>query len=159
MSSEDNKSINQSFNRQSMIGNFNSWINDLGSAALTHLLNFRRRNSKGSTTFTLAPLFTRSDSYSNTSTTGSDEGSQDDGYDRDFSDNHHGKEREPGRLLNGTLNRTLKTKELIELHNFGIVEVSLLLTKNYGLKNNLLLLSVFINNHYLIFLIIIFTQG
>lgn len=125
MSSEDNKSINQSFNRQSMIGNFNSWINDLGSAALTHglnLLNFRRRSARGLSTFTLSPLFTRSNSYSNPSTTGSDDGSHDGEYDKDSNDNR-GTGREPGKLLNGTLSPTLKAKELIELHNFGIVEV------------------------------------
>ncbi|XP_074605091.1 ras association domain-containing protein 1-like [Brevipalpus obovatus] len=123
-SGEGNKGGNQPFNRQSMIGNLNNWINDLGTAALTglSLFNFRRRGSRGTTTFNLSPLFTRSNSYANSSSTdeidsassrSNDEGSM----------NYNENSDSEAKFLNGTLIPTLKTKELIELDNFGVVEV------------------------------------
>lgn len=140
-------SANQSFGRQSVMGNLNNWINDLSSGALFQglsFLNFRRRGSRGSatgstsTSSTLSPFFARSASYSASATSTTRISSSADTTSTTLNRNQDitpymgwssGSEvdgfvgRTPAQFLNGTLIPTLKTKEIIELDNFGVVEV------------------------------------
>lgn len=126
---------NQSFGRQSVIGNLNNWINDLSSGALFQglsFLNFRRRGSRGSTSSssTLSPFFARSASYSANTSGSAPTDNVTDGRKQEVRLGWSSEEEVDGfmgktsaKFLNGTLIPTLKTKEIIELDNFGVVEV------------------------------------
>ncbi|XP_025016087.1 ras association domain-containing protein 1 [Tetranychus urticae] len=126
---------NQSFGRQSVIGNLNNWINDLSSGALFQglsFLNFRRRGSRGSTSSssTLSPFFARSASYSANTSGSAPTDNVIDGRKQEVRLGWSSEEEVDGfmgktsaKFLNGTLIPTLKTKEIIELDNFGVVEV------------------------------------
>jgi len=115
MSGGDNKGINQTFLRSTLFGTLNSWINDISSGSLfqnfNNLLNFRRKQSKSpSSSFNILPFFSRS--TSDETDHSAIERFEDESLDR-----------VPAKLLNGTLIPTLKTKEVIELANFGVVEL------------------------------------
>ncbi|RWS22618.1 Ras association domain-containing protein 1-like protein [Leptotrombidium deliense] len=95
-------------NRSSVIGNINSWISDLNLTPLFQSLSnpFRRRNSKsGSASAASSPL--SSPHIDNKRSIWSPDSN----------------EKIPAKFLNGTLMATIKPKEIIELANFGVVEV------------------------------------
>ena len=103
MSGSDNKSNYQTFLRSSVIGTLNSWINDLSSTSIfqnfNNLLNFKRRQSRSPSSLDENDHTTINSFQDETLT------------------------KIPAKLLNGTLIPTLKAKEVIELANFGVVEL------------------------------------
>lgn len=103
-------------NRHSVIGNFNNWISDLSlnlsPSALFHNLSiknpFGRKSARPSPMPSpLAVPRSKSDAMSKPNPMAMDDSES----------------KPPARFLNGTLIRTAKAKELIELASFGVVEV------------------------------------